>query len=231
VGRNNEATQGISTRSKCPVYLAVKTEVLAIHAAFEERDEGDFYVTDLFDIFRFVLERSEFKEAIWKSPLGNWEHQTPFAYLLYQISGDLWDLASTALQTATPSGTPAQAETPGQVAQDLAPIWSLCIWVIADSENNVSPDLRRHIIQQYLIFVLALGWAPSEIYVGSVGSDVEGLDVCRDLFSSELQDRFTLSRNLYWAALKDATESLGQGKGYVQEGFPWFEETLFGTNC
>ncbi len=105
-------------------------------------------------------------------------------------------LASTALPTATSSGTPAQAETPGQVAQDLAPIWSLCIWVIADSENNVSPDLRRHIIQQYLIFVLALGGAPSEIYVGSVGSDVEGLDVWRDLFSSELRDRFTLSRDL-----------------------------------
>jgi len=44
--------------------------------------------------------------------------------------------------------------------------------------------------------------------------------VWRDLFSSELRDRFTLSRDLYWAALKDATESLDQGKGYVQEGLP-----------
>src|SRR5262249_7334845 len=58
IGRSYEASQGISRRSHCPVYLAVKTEVLAIETAIKQRGEDDLYVSDLSDVFRAILERS-----------------------------------------------------------------------------------------------------------------------------------------------------------------------------
>ena len=71
VGRDYEAIQGVSKRVNCPVYIAEKTEVLAIEAALKGRVENDFYVSDLFDIFRAVHERLNFVETVWLSPLSN----------------------------------------------------------------------------------------------------------------------------------------------------------------
>jgi hypothetical protein len=117
-GRHYEASQGISSRSRCPVYLASKTQVLAIEAALDGRVEKDFYVTDLWDIFRALLERSKFNDEVWENPRSNHEFPTPYAYLLYQIAGDLCDLSGQALQAATPAD-PCRVEEPGQIAQAL----------------------------------------------------------------------------------------------------------------
>jgi hypothetical protein len=227
VGRHYEASQGISTRSRCPVYLASKTQVIAIETALEKRVEKDFYVTDLWDIFRAVLERSKFNEAVWQSPLSNHEFPTPYAYLLYQIAGDLSDLSGKALQAATPTDSCLAAE-PGQIARALAMTWSYCVWRIAASQDQVSPEFRNGVIREYMLFVLALGWQPSEIYLGPGVDAVEGLDVWRDLFLTELQARFMGGNSAERTALKDALESLDQGKRHVYEGSDWIEEKLFG---
>jgi hypothetical protein len=55
--------RGISRRAHCPVYLALKAEVLAIESALVKCVEKDFYVSDLWDIFRAVQERSVFEEV------------------------------------------------------------------------------------------------------------------------------------------------------------------------
>lgn len=83
IGRDYEASQGISRRSQCPVYLAVKTEVLAIEAAIEERSEDDFYVSDLSDVFRAILERSKYDKRVWESDLsiGSSLRRTPICYM------------------------------------------------------------------------------------------------------------------------------------------------------
>src|ERR1700730_296193 len=65
IGRAYEADQGASARAYCPVYIAAKSEVLAIEVALERGVEKDLYVTDLFDLFGAVLERSEFNPNIW----------------------------------------------------------------------------------------------------------------------------------------------------------------------
>jgi hypothetical protein len=54
VGRAYESRQGISARSQCPIYIAAKTIVLALDTAIEQRAEGDFYISDLHDIFHAV---------------------------------------------------------------------------------------------------------------------------------------------------------------------------------
>jgi hypothetical protein len=117
VGRDYEVSQGISRRSRCPIYLATKTEVLAIEAALEGHIEKDFYVSDLFDIFRAVKERSKYDEAVWLSPLSNSEFPTPYAYLLYTITSDLEDLSCTAAQAATCSAQ--QPESEGSASQQV----------------------------------------------------------------------------------------------------------------
>jgi hypothetical protein len=228
VGRSYEASQGISLRAYCPIYLAVKAEVLAIEAALEKRLENDFYVTDLWDIFRAVQERSRFNKAIWQSSISNHEHPTPYAYLLYVIAEDLSDLSAKALQTATSTSGPPCADAPGRIAQDLAMTWSFCVWYIADSQNQLSPQFRNRIIEHYLLFVLALGWQPSEIYSGAIGGSVGGLDVWRDLFLRELRARFA-GDSVRGKALRGAFEALDQGKGFVFQGYTWLEEKLFGN--
>jgi len=229
VGRTYEAGQGISTRSQCPVYLAAKTIVLAIEAAIEQRAEGDFYVSDLLDIFRAIQERSKYNKEIWNSDLANSEFPTPYAYLLYEIAGDLHSLSCAAVQSATSKIVPQQVESPNRTARDLVLIWSFCVWSIADSPEEVSPNFRKSLIREYLKFVLELGWAPSEVFHGLRGNAVQGLDAWRDLFAEELGQRFGNSGPRL-EALQDAMQSLDKGKMYVYHGYKWLERKLFGSH-
>ena len=222
IGRDYEANQGISKRSHCPIYLAVKTHVLAIRTALEKEVEKDFYVSDLFDIFRAVQERSNSNETVWEDPRANSEFPTPYAFLLYTIAADLEDLSCTAVQKSSPQ----HIEAPGEVAQALAQNWSFCVWSVADSCQQASPKFRNHIIEDYLVFILKLGWQPSEIYLGAAGATAQGLGVWRDLFSNELKARFAASGFLRRTALEEAMNSLDHGKGYVSKGYAWLKEEL-----
>ena len=61
----------------------------------------------------------------------------------------------------------------------MARIWSSCVGCIAGSEGQVSEDFRPVVIEGYLVFILELGWQPSEVY-SAPADEVEGLDVwCR----------------------------------------------------
>lgn len=228
VGRDYEADQGISRRSHCPVYLAEKILVIANECAIEQKFEADLYISDLLDIFRAVLERSKFKEDIWESPLSNREFPTPYAYLLYEINFDLRQLSASAVLASVSDTQPPRAELNGRIPGDLAQNWSFCVWIISKSDNQVSPDFRKYVIEQYLLFILALGWGPSEVGTGIENSTV-GLDVWRDLFLHELQQRFAGDWNNQEVP-KEAMESLDQGKRYVYEGLDWLKEKLFGSS-
>ena len=228
VGRAYESRQGISTRSQCPVYLAAKTIVLAIDAAIEQRAEGDFYISDLHDIFHAVQERSTFSKEIWESDLVNSEFPTPFAYLLHEIAYDFRCLSCAAVKSATSKAAPHQVEAPGRIAHDLARMWSYCVWSLADSEKKVSPSFRDSLIREYLNFVLELGWEPSEVYYGPGGNGVNGLEAWRDLFTDELRQRFVGDSGPRLDALQSAMQSLDSGKMYVFHGSKWLEQKLFG---
>jgi len=228
VGRDYEARQGVSKRARCPIYLAAKTEVLAIKAALEGRVEKDFYVSDLFDIFRAVQERSTFDETVWQSPLSNSEFPTPYAYLLYTITADLDELSCTAVREAMSRTAPQTVEAPGEIASALAQCWSFCVWNIADSQQQVAREFRGSIIEQYLVFILKLGWQPNEVCF-HLAQGADGLQVWRDLFLKELKERFAGDRPERIDALNSAMESLDQGKRYVFEGYGWLQKELFGS--
>jgi hypothetical protein len=109
---------------------------------------------------------------------------------------------------------------------DLARTWSFCIWIVADSEDHVSPDFRRRIISSYLQFVLALGGEPSEISP-RLGGDVQGLEVWRDFYLRELKNHF-ISGHVRRESLKDAFVSLDRGKKFIFDGYDWLGKELFG---
>jgi hypothetical protein len=95
----------------------------------------------------------------------------------------------------------------------------------------VAPEFRNQIIRQYLAFMLKLGWQPSEIYFGPTGSNVQGLEVWRDLFLRKLQkDGCILGDSPERAAVKEGLDSMDKGKSYVFDGCAWLEEQLFGSH-
>jgi hypothetical protein len=69
-----------------------------------------------------------------------------------------------------------------------------------------------------LLFVLALGWEPSEIRPGWSPSDDAKLDEWRDFFLMELKKLFIGAKSAESQALRDAVENLDQGKHFVFEG-------------
>jgi hypothetical protein len=195
--------------------LAVKTEVLAIEAAIKQRSEEDLYVSDLSDVFRAILGRSEYNKGVWESDVGNREFPTPYAYLLYQIGSDFRDLSANAVQEATSKSNGARRiESPGRIAQDLAGSWCSCVRSIADPTTEVSENFPNAAIENYVVFILQLGWAPSEIYYGHV-DEIERIEVWRDMFSKELRhwfrgyaDALEMLMNLRRVSQKPATKSL-----------------------
>ena len=232
VDQNYMATQGVSSRSRCPIYLAAKTEVLAIEAALENKFTGTFYV-ELWHYFRTIQERSKFDKAVWESSPGNWDTPTPYSYLLNEINLDHRNLSCKALIKATSKSLPLRAEQPGNIAHWLARSWSFCIWKIARSEGQVSPGLRDQIIREYLLFLLALNGKPSEIYAHSFEENfeenIEGLQLWRDLFLKELKERAWPLASIERASLESALESLDTGKHFVSEGYDWLEGKLLST--
>jgi hypothetical protein len=231
VDRNYETDQGISSRAHCSVYLAIKTEVLAIEAGVEKNAvEEDFYVSDLWQIFCAVLEQSTFQKAVWESSQSNSEFPTPYAYLLYEISADFDHLSATALEKAISKPELPQVAPPGRLPSDLARMWSACVSYVAHSEGHVSPAFRKNIIQQYLLFVLALNTEPHEIL--RYGQNIDAAVVCqwRDLYLGALTSRIVSARAVERDAIRHAFESLDMGKRYVYEGSDWLEDALFGNH-
>jgi hypothetical protein len=175
-----------------------------------------------------VLERSRFKETIWESPLSHPEFPTPYSYLLYEINFDLRRLSASTVLASISDTHPPRAELKGRFPGDLAQTWSLCVWNISGSKGQVSPDFCEYAIKQYLLFILELGWGPSEVGAGIENSTV-GLDAWRDLFLRELQHRFA-GDSSGKEVLKEALESLDEGKRYVSDGLDWLKEKLFGSS-
>jgi hypothetical protein len=225
-GRDYEARQGTSRRANCPIYLAAGAEALAIEAALEQRVERDFYSTDLFQIFVAVQEKSSFDEKVWSDPRNNGEFPTPFAYLLHTITSHLEDLSRLAIRQATSSESSIEDGAPGDAAEQIVRSWSVCVWSIADSVHEVSPDFRLSIIRQYLVFMLQLGWEISEVYLSPIPSNVEDLDAWRDLFLAKLRSMLHPSDHVRWYALQEAVESLDHGKRYVSGGYEWLQNSL-----
>ncbi len=253
IGRSYESRSGISPRAHCPVFLALKMEVLAIKEAVQERSQEDLYSTDLWDIFRAIRDHSVCDPSVWEDSVANFEFPTPYAYLLHEIFYDLRHLIWDALSAAIPRTdgialediealaraamvsehgevlempTKKEVKIAGPVAADrqLAMVWSFCAWEMARAEGKVSENFRIGMIREYLNLLLQLHCQPSEI--PGLYSAIVGLENWRDLFLDEIQQRCAGSRNGERKALEKAFASLDCGKMYVMNGRDWLAQQI-----
>jgi len=217
------ATQGVSPRANCPIYLALKTQTLAIEAVLEKGiTEGDFYVTGLLDIFAGVLRRSHV--TAWNEDL-HWEFPTPYAYLLHNVIYDLQHLSELAVREATSKTTPPVVSKPGGVAHWIARTWTACTWLLASPKGAVTEKFQENMMQVLLNFILQLHSQPSEIYPSWEDVPASELQAWRDLFVTELREKFGADK-VRQQALKKAVDGLDYGKGYVFNGRSWLELVL-----
>lgn len=223
-GSNYETNEGISPRSRCVIFLAMKAEVLAIAAAVSNDFEEDIYVTDLWNLFRAIRKRSVYDSEVWEGALSNREHPTPYAYLLYQIVQDLAGLSCKAFRTATPSETGSSIVPPGNMARRLSQTWAYCVLEVASdaADANLSHSFRLDVLRGYLDFVLQLG---SELGV-SVPEGVEGLGQWQDLFCDTLRECFRSENPNVKSWLTGAVKTLDDSIAYIRGRKDWLKRKL-----
>jgi hypothetical protein len=221
---NYVSNQGVSRRATCPVYLAIKTEVLAIEAALKAGVEEDFYVSDLFDILRNIFQRSKFDSSAFSVRAGFQADYTPYSYLVEVITSDLETLVETAVQQSVKnnSASPEQS-APGRVGNDLVRMWAFCIWWLMTEPDKIDPVLReRIIVERYFRFLFALGWEPSEILRGAA-QGVNSLNRWRDTMLKELEVHFPSPCKEPLNVIKRVLDSLDTGKRFISDGYDWLK--------
>jgi hypothetical protein len=222
---NYVSNQGVARRATCPIYLAVKTEVLAIEAALEAGVEKDFYISDLFDILRNIFQRSKVDPA-FNVTAGMQADYTPYSYLLEVITGDLEALSEKAVQQSVRNNSAAPDEaSPGRVGSDLLRTWSFCIWWTMGEPGKVDPVLRDRIVGRYFRFLFTLGCQPSEILHGAAQT-VNSLNRWRDALLKELKLHFPSPRQEHLNALKRVFKSLDFGKPFISDAYDWLKTQI-----
>lgn len=221
IGRDYEASQGISSRSRCPIYLAEKTHVLAVLRAIEEDVDADLYVTDLFWLHEHILERSDCDHAIWSSDLANRYTPTPYAYLLREIVTDFAAIGRACLRAAVAKadgdGRPA---APGNIGQQLSSSWRVALTELARSDGKVSDDFKLGDIRDYLDFILQIRLAtdrssPGELLLGAY--DQVNLEAWYELLLDPWR-QLGVSPAQVEEAFRAALDSLDAGKLWVLHG-------------
>lgn len=215
-------SQGVSLRSRCPVWIAEKTVVLAIKSAIEDGEKGDMYVTTLWDIFKHICDRSRYDPTIWDTPLR--EYPSPYAYLLKEISYDLKDLASNSCREALLEGTVIQDPNDAPQLEQIARSWATCVWYIADRKESTSENFRVELVRNYLDFLLQIGFSPWDVLGRNPNLSGKVLENYRDFFVNKLTFYTFAGERL--KIINKAIDTLDSGKGWVTNGRQWLEDKL-----
>lgn len=201
--RNYTSNQGRTTRVRCQAYLAIKAQVIAIEAAVAARAEGDFFVTDLFDLFREVLFHSCYTEP-------DSDVQTPYVYLLREIASDLKNLADSASRSTA---------TPEPILRDLVRTWWSCVYEVAYSQRRIPDDFGDKLIRSYLNFILELRARHTE----NADQDLAAHRLA-ELLRNEITERLPSAPAL--ARVRKAMQGLDRYKEHVRDGKHWLEDVL-----
>jgi len=156
------ALQGITSRSKCPVFLAEKTIAHALKAAIKQNSgttrDTHSDAADLWDIFKTVYKHSVYRPETWDEPFGFGDYPTPFGFLLAEILSDYYFIGEEALRKSTFGARP-----PPEILAHVIRIWACCVVRFTKDEGHVSPQLRRSAVVRLLEKVLEMKQA--EVHV------------------------------------------------------------------
>jgi hypothetical protein len=140
-------SQGESPRVKCPIYLAIKIHFLALSAAVE-LDDRDYYVSDFWDIFHLVVNRSKYDQDTWENTDTNWEYPTPYCFLVKEILHDLRRLCELRCSGGQ--------KRPGRIGADIIRIWVQCLYWLSQRRSSVATSLIHEEIRFYIYHILEL---------------------------------------------------------------------------
>jgi hypothetical protein len=220
---NYVATQGVSKRATCALYLAIKTEVIAIGSAVDESVEEDFYISDLWQILTKIYSHSKYGAVLAKG--GLYAPHTPYTYLMNEIASDFEDLTGRAVQMSVQrnQGIPEDSK-PSMTGVTLVRMWCLSIWKLMSEPNRINPDHLDQIVERYFRFMFALGWQTSEVLYA--GESALNLNAWRDIFLKELEDCVNHPKQEHFAVLHRVFKNLDWGKPFVSDGYNWLQTKL-----
>ncbi|MBI5360695.1 MAG: hypothetical protein HZA48_08960 [Planctomycetes bacterium] len=213
-GRSYEWRQGKSSRANCPIWLSLKTQVLAIQEGIAKNSKPNYCVSNLADLFHVILPHSKYDPMVWKDEMANPEFPTPYAYLLYEICSD-YNMLSRDCICKSHSGINRSL---GVNADDLAQSWTRCIEYISKQYNkNVGQDFQEQIVRQYLEFILQLKFASYEILPDR---KTQGFTDEATLFLNKLKFKLKMSDYLRNVIMKVA-DTIDYTHYNHQEGKDW----------
>ena len=223
---NYVAKQGVSKRANCLLYLAIKTEVLALDSAVDLGVEEDFYILDLWQILMKIYSHSKYDVAALESASGPHIPFTPYSYLLTEITSDFEDLIRNAVAVSVRnSGVAPQDASPSSTGTTLVKFWCLSIWELMSEPGRIDPEHLDEIVERYFRFMFAVGWQPSEVlYTG--GQPVSHLLAWRGALFEELKVCTMSPKSAHFNVLHRVFGKLDWGKPFISDGYDWLRSQL-----
>lgn len=205
--------QGESSRLRCPIYLALKTHVLMLKKAIEIKGEDDYYVSDLWDLFRNVCEHSQYDKNVWEDRDANWEYPTPFAFLMKEVLADLKNLCRENYKQGN--------LPPGRIGSDLIRTWATCIANLGYSRDKVSDNFKFECLGYCLSYTMKM----KETYEGAEGERKENIKLWRDGLVEKLK-RYRAGDERLREILFQSMNKLDYGKRHIWDYHKWLREEL-----
>ncbi len=210
------ASQGVSSRSRCPVFLTIKTHVLMLDKAIENdpSQDIDYYVSDILQLFILICNHSRYDEKIWRNEFGDFGYPTRFAFLLKSILNDFLLLCEKGFSQVN--------RHYGSLGESLVAMWFESIIHLIESQGKVSD----HFKEEAMIFYVDLSLKAREQYVTSEEEELKSIRKdWSELFASTMKNRISTN-----GALRDtvntALSKMPSRNYYTNKHHGWFRSSL-----
>ena len=214
------ARQGITPRSKCPVFLAEKTIAHALKAAITQNngttENTHCDAANLWDIFQTIYYHSVYRPETWDEPSGYGDYPTPFGFLLAEILSDYYFICNDAWH-ASDYGK----NMPSDILAPVIRMWAHCVMWLTKDEGHVSPRFRRSSV--YTLLEMVLERRQSETHAKD---HQKARAAWTQVFVENIKDAMTswLPDSRHY--LGEVLEGMDLAKDYICENRDWLRQEL-----
>ena len=170
--------------------------------AIEGEKEEDYYISDLWDLFREVCSHSRYDKEVWENIDASSEYPTPFVFLMKEILFDLESLCKESFKQGSRSL--------GITGYSLVQTWATCMAYLGHSIDKVSEEFKHKCIGNYLSFTLKI----LKEYERAEGEKKEKIKEWQDMFISEI-NRHRKGEDRLEEILFQSLNNLDYAKPYI----------------
>jgi hypothetical protein len=214
------ARQGITSRSKCPVFLAEKTMAHSLLAAIKQRSgtSSDTHcdAADLWDLFRTIYDHSVYRPETWDEPWGYGDYPTPFGFLLAEILSDYYYVCNDAWRDSDHGDKPPQ-----EILGPVIHMWAHSVMWLTKDEDRVSPGFRGSSVRVLLEMVLELKHA--EVHATK---NREGRAAWTNLFVDNVGRAASSWLRENREYLRKMVDGMDLAKDHIRENRDWLRQEL-----